>query len=231
MKLVGTFEKVFDWENNSQTDLSICIEIDKNMTLSDFLNKIQDEINIERYKMHCIELSYKYYNGIRWLNYHNELPYIIEQNTNIVRWSVNYSDIKLSDLLFTLRIENFIYLEIIPKGIGGLLFLNTIKEIWEIFIGSISSIIFFVDAINSFKYIKDKLIKKKANPVSFVTYIFSKDKWNLHELSESTLVDKENLKNILKGLGYKWDKEKLLYVKTEKSKIIYKKIINIDYKN
>lgn len=229
VQLIGKFRKVFDWKNNIETDLEICIDVEYNITLKDYLNEVQNNIDEDRFNVYCIELSHEYYNNISWLNNCNEVPFIIEKENNIVRWSVNYEKVKLIDLLNTLKIKDSIYLDIIPKGIGGVSFCETIKKIWEIFINSIGSIIFTVDAINSFKFIKDKLIKKKANPVSFITYIYNKDKWNLNELCESVSLDKENLRNILKGLGYKWNKKELLYEKTEESNIIYKKITEIEY--
>lgn len=64
-----------------------------------------------------------------------------------------------------------------------------------------------------------KLAKgNSSNEYEFVKNIFSKPMWNILELSNELSISEKSAKNLLVGFGYKWDRRKLLYVETEKTK-------------
>ncbi len=171
-----------------------------------------------------IAIAEQYYDGnIKFDEQY--LPYILNKN-RIVEWNVAYKDISVEDLLRTFESNNILKFDLLI-GMGGIRdVIYSIQQLWENFIKVAEPIVLLNDVVDILKKLKTILIKKRCKPQDLITYIYSKNAWNIYELSYQTEIDKENIKNLLKGLGYKWDRKLLLYVKTKKSKNIYNKMIN-----
>jgi len=74
----------------------------------------------------------------------------------------------------------------------------------------------------SYKFIK--WVRKKANKkqgpqqkteLEWVEFLLAKDEWNVSQLADALAVTKETAKNALKGFGYKWDRQKMLYIASD----------------
>lgn len=68
------------------------------------------------------------------------------------------------------------------------------------------------------KWLRNKLqSKQKKNEYTWIKFILSKDEWNISALSEELGLSANEVKGILKGFGYRWSAEKMLYVSTEET--------------
>lgn len=65
-------------------------------------------------------------------------------------------------------------------------------------------------------WIKNKF-NHKYTPNQFVQFVTSKELWNTHELAIKLSVSDKEAKDLLKGFGYKWNKEFSLYIKTDRT--------------
>lgn len=208
----------------------LLLDIDKRINLIELVSSIEETI-AQRDKikyMPCVDLSKSYYDEKTDYGEYT-LPYILNKN-QIIEWNVPYHKITIEDLIRTFNSKNILKFDILI-GIGGIeQFVESLLKIWDIFINVVTPIILVTDTINAFKNIKNFMVKKKCKPQYFIIYIYSKNSWNLDELSKQTEIEKENLKSILKGFGFRWDRESLKYVKTDKSEEIYIKLAD-DYKD
>jgi len=56
----------------------------------------------------------------------------------------------------------------------------------------------------------------------WISNILCKNSWNVYSLSQELSITEEETKKLLKGFGYDWDSQKMLYVATEKTVILRK---------
>ena len=210
-------------------DKNVTINIDSEEYLDEVISHIEKIImKKEKYDfIPHVGISEEYYN----IFIEDQiLPYILNMNGEI-EWHVPYNKVKTEDLCRTFNINDEVHIDVLI-GIGGVDDLITsIIKLWDIFIKIITPLIMLKDTVEVFNCIKTFLTKKKCKPIYFISYIYSKDSWNLYELSKQTNIEKDNLKKILKGLGYEWDKKALVYKKTEKSKKIFEEIQRKIYDN
>jgi len=80
-----------------------------------------------------------------------------------------------------------------------------------------------VAVIGSAPFVFIKWLRKKChasnsiNERQVVRTILSKDRWNLSELSEQISFTKEETRSLLKGFGYVWNPQGMLYVSIKQS--------------
>lgn len=99
-------------------------------------------------------------------------------------------------------------------GFGGL---------WEIiypYLDAIGTILGIVElGIEFGKWLKKKFEYYYA-PKNFMSFITECDSWSSNELASKLNIKKDEAKHLLKGFGYEWDNEKLLYCSTKRTKAI-----------
>ncbi len=66
------------------------------------------------------------------------------------------------------------------------------------------------------KWIRSKLNEQKErNEFAWIKFIIAKDEWNTSILAQELGLSEEETKRILKGFGYMWNSQKMLYVSSE----------------
>jgi len=66
------------------------------------------------------------------------------------------------------------------------------------------------------KWVRKKFQSKKGKDEYIcIQYVLKKDAWNVSELSESLSISNEQAKDLLRGIGFVWNRHKMLYVSTE----------------
>jgi|GEM_PF-2841318 len=70
----------------------------------------------------------------------------------------------------------------------------------------------------------NKKFSKKYTPKQFTEKITDKELWNYHELALKLDISDDEAKKLLKGFGYKWNRNFSLYCKTDKTVDIIKKV-------
>lgn len=65
-------------------------------------------------------------------------------------------------------------------------------------------------------WIKRKF-SQRYSPDEFISLVTSKELWNSHELSMKLAITNEEAKDLLKGLGYKWNRTFAMFVKTDRT--------------
>ncbi len=163
----------------------------------------------------------KYNNGNCYnLGYH-QLPYII--SNGIVEWYPNIDQINVIDFVntFNFSIENE-YLDIYvlyPQAGGPDIYLKII-DLWNIIypvldkIGTVFGVWF--GFLSFGKWLRYRF-KKKVEPNILIDFIISHESWNHFEFAKLLKISPNNAKNLLKGFGYKWNKNTQLYCKTTKT--------------
>lgn len=185
------------------------VQINDKTTLKDvFIKSKEVHADVSKY----YRLSGKYY-------YNKErLPYIKNEN-NLIVWEPYYNQVKVIDFILTHDIkDNTIYADtgIIQAGGVGL---KEIIQLWEEYLPIIEQISTFFGLVGGVvgfgKFLRGIFVDKKKElipPHSLFDFILERDKWNHYELAESLAIEIEDSKNLLQGLGYKWDKSKKMYV-------------------
>ncbi|KGM97210.1 hypothetical protein Z968_04195 [Clostridium novyi A str. 4552] len=204
------------------------MEINDKTTLKDiFINSQQGNADVSKY----YNLSSRYYYNS------NVLPYI-KKTDNTVIWEPSYNEIKVIDFIFTHNIQdNIIYADTgIPQAGGP--DLKDFIQLWNEYYDVISQIVTLFGFVNGVlkigkffeKVFIDKFKNKKILPPQGVfDLILSKKQWNHNELSQNLDIDKEDAKNILKLLGYKWDNSRKLYIQQRDPKEIIDKLSKVKF--
>ena len=143
-------------------------------------------------------------------------PYIVTKNNELI-WNVAYKDARVIDFFNTHQIvDGIIFAEIGIVQAGGI-GLKEIVELWresQVFYYNIAVYITICSVVPKIiNTIKGFFINRGIPPQSVFDFIYSKDEWNHHELSEYLGIDKQHTKDILNGLGYEWNNSRKTYVK------------------
>lgn len=162
------------------------------------------------------------------------IKYIISKETNSVLWNVPFDKVKIIDYVNTYSEVPTIFRE--PKNIGAAGF--DWLEIWNRFIevlpilficlGYIDTCVDAYDNMKRFKNYVKKTDKECEIPFTIYTldsFIFSRDKWNVKELSELLRVEKDIAEFQLKARGYEYDRHYQMYVLNMDKKHIYDEMI------
>lgn len=152
-----------------------------------------------------------------------KLPYLISGEK--INYNVSYDDAKMVDFLRTHAIgENKIKVVSGMIQAGGPEFLIDIES-WELVINVISGVIGFslkdliLTLYNRFK-------KNKIKPQIAFDLILSNEVISSAKLASQLDVEKETAKQLLKGLGYKYDNRRQSYVKGKESEQIERALKN-----
>ena len=170
----------------------------ENTTIQDLLDATQPYA--------CLSL---YYNLSKTYCFNEHFfPYIITVDNKIM-WNLSYMDTRVIDFIYTHQIDDgIIFAEVGMVQAGGMGF-KEIAELWQdiqIFIGYLANCIANIkDLLIIIDKIKDYYIKKNIPPQSVLDLIYSKDEWNLYQISEHLGLPVDHGKHLLKGLGYKWN--------------------------
>ena len=69
------------------------------------------------------------------------------------------------------------------------------------------------------KWVRNKIKSNSNNDeYAWVRGVLNNESWNISELSEKFDLTEEQAKNLLKGFGYVWDRQKMLYVASDTTK-------------
>lgn len=161
-------------------------------------------------------------------HYFGSSPYILRDNTVI--WSVKLSDCTLNELLDTYTTCNLIITN--EGGLGCVYIPEFIHNIYNIY-SDYKEIIEFAYITGNFILGIFKVINKLNNFVaskgvkrkSIYDSTYLKDYWNLVEHSECFDLKKEESRNLLKYLGYKYNKSSQRYEVNHINKKHIKKVM------
>lgn len=92
--------------------------------------------------------------------------------------------------------------------------------------GAITGVAAITSASLAFtKWMRNKLQEKEnEDEYTWVKFILSKEEWSVSALSGKLDLSEDEAKRMLKGFGYKWNPQKMLYESTENTQ----KLRNID---
>ena len=200
------------------------INVDNTATILDLFNALRT--NDKDISNICLDNA-KYYKVLD-SNYNEKVPYVIVNNK--IYWSCEYDQVRLSDFFSTHGISDYSIhiLHGMPceGGIGDI----DINYLWDLYIKIFLTIQLSQPLISwiSFrlKKIKRYFLRKKVSPGAVFSLIYSKEQWNVHELSALTGIDKNSIKILLKVCRYNWDPNNMVYRKTEESDEIIDKLNN-----
>lgn len=65
------------------------------------------------------------------------------------------------------------------------------------------------------KWVRNSIIPNRKDEYIWVQNVISKDEWNVAMLSDHLSIPIDQAKLLLKGFGYVWDAQRMLYIKTE----------------
>lgn len=185
------------------------VEIKDSTTLSELFEKASNNIaDVSKYYF----ISGKYYQNL------DILPYVICSD-NKIKWEVPYHIINVNDFLKTHDInDNIIKADtgITQSGGPGL---KDFFQLWNEYYPIIDQIATVFGLTGFGIWIRSLFINKKIPPHGIFDLILSRNIWNHHELSELLEISQEDTKNILKGLGYKWDNVKKAYTHNDRNSI------------
>lgn len=148
------------------------------------------------------------------------LPYIINSN-NKVEWDISYENSKVIDFLNTHEIEVVKATYGYPQA-GGPGF-KDITEIWNLIypiVDTFVTVYGFGEIISGAGKWLYSLFNKKNEclcPQAHFDFLFSKEKWNHHELATYLDISADKAKELLRLFGYQYDKSKCLYVQQPQS--------------
>jgi hypothetical protein len=203
------------------------INVDNTATILDLFNALRT--NDKDISNICLDNA-KYYKVLD-SNYNEKVPYVIVNNK--IYWSCEYDQVRLSDFFSTHGISDYSIhiLHGMPceGGIGDI-DINYLWDLWDLYIKIFLTIQLSQPLISwiSFrlKKIKRYFLRKKVSPGAVFSLIYSKEQWNVHELSALTGIDKNSIKILLKVCRYNWDPNNMVYRKTEESDEIIDKLNN-----
>jgi hypothetical protein len=183
------------------------IPVNDDATMSELLEALEN---------HSADVSRYYRLSSPYCYYTNSFPYILSRE-NMLIWNLPFNETRITDFLHTHQITNdTIRVDIGEPQAGG----SGIKEIidlWQEFQSFIENlavyITIFVGVPEIIKKIRSKFIKKNIPPHSVLDYIFSNEEIDHKQLACLLKVDEEDIRLLMKGLGYQWDKSKKLYRK------------------
>lgn len=144
-------------------------------------------------------------------------PYIFMGNR--IRFNVLFQETTVSDFLKTHNICNgeiHIKTGIAQAGGPGFLPWDTIWEVLnKIAIICTISGLSVLSVKSIFDGIRSRFVKKEIPPHALYDIIFARSYWNHNELAELLDIPKEETKSLLKGFGYVYDRQKMMYVPGE----------------
>lgn len=180
-----------------------------------------------------LELDRYYFIGPEFGMFSNELPYL--QVNNRVLWNVQYEEAKVVDFVQThgLKQNDKIYFSVgmIQAGGPGIkLIMDLWKECYPILdqFATTVAILGFTVKFSTWLKIICGFSKRKTPPTAFFDFITRKDTWNPHELASMLRLNSSEARHLLKGLGYEWDKNTMLYCKTAITEELIKGIQEIN---
>lgn len=190
-------------------------QFDENTTILD----MKEKLNIEN---NAIEFP-KYNAGpMRTCLFEGVFPYI--ERKGRIYCDVNINDVKIVELLNTMKITDVIEFDYNFDGIGGG---HIIVQIIENVIKAAGVFSNLKDVYDFASYIERKISKKgltnnrylkKHNVFSIESFIFSELSWNHFILAEKLDISPEKAKLLLKVFGYNWDNSKKLFYITKENK-------------
>ncbi|MBQ2643177.1 MAG: hypothetical protein IJF94_05175 [Eubacterium sp.] len=158
---------------------------------------------------------------------YGKMPYVLVDGK--LQWDVQFRDVTVRQFINTYNIvDGKINVKTGYPAVSGA-GLAMVDDVWNCFLNdilpaiiSICEIINATDVIKrSFVSLRNKL-KKEQNkdvfPDAITDAIYRKNAWNHYELSEELDNEVEDAKNLLKGLGYSWDRTRLLFVISDDDK-------------
>lgn len=158
-------------------------------------------------------------------------PYIINSNGKVC-WDIYYEKATVLEFLYTHDIEDRV-LEAKTgyTQAGGPGFLD-ISQIWSAIYPIIDQFVNVVGLISIIgsagKWVHSLCNKKEISPQSYFDFIFSRNKWNHFELAEHLDINYEDAKQLLKILGYTYDRSKMIYNKQPCSDELREKLSKIN---
>ncbi len=183
------------------------IDINYDMTMSELLEALEDP-SADVSKYYNLSSPYCYFMDV--------FPYILTKE-NVLIWNSPFDKTKIADFLYTHHItDNTIMVDVGEPQAGGS-GIKDIIELWQEFQPFIESlarhITIFVGVPELIKRIRLKFIKEQIPPQSVLDYVFSNEELDHKQLASLLKLDEEEAKQLIKGLGYEWDKSKKLYRK------------------
>lgn len=158
---------------------------------------------------------------------YEKLPYVLVDGK--MQWDVQFMDVTVRQFINTYNIvDGKINVKTGYPAVSGA-GLAMVDDVWNCFLNdilpaiiSICEIINATDVIKrSFVSLRNKL-KKEQNvdvfPDAITDAIYRKNTWNHYELSKELGNDVKEAKYLLKGLGYSWDRTRLLYIISDDDK-------------
>lgn len=164
---------------------------------------------------------------------YGKMPYVLVDGK--LQWDVQFRDVTVRQFIGTYNIvDGKINVKTGYPAVSGA-GLTMLDDVWKLFLDDIlPAIIDICEIVNACDVIKRIFVSlrnkvreeqgKDVFPDAFTDAIYRKNAWNHFELSKELGKEVEETKNLLKGLGYSWDRKKLLYVISEEDK---KEIIKI----
>ncbi len=173
------------------------VELNDESTFEDLVECLIEKNLLNQGRIDCDNLY-----EIKSLRYSwNNLLYIISDGKVI--WEPNDYDVKLKDLFKTYDLKDYTIL--IKHGreieIGGLEVIYMIDAIWDLVLKVVQTGILIVGLR---KWIAYKRLRKETkkdgtlyiNPTAVLSFILSRDRWNINELMSLTEFDKDTSKGL-----------------------------------
>lgn len=158
-------------------------------------------------------------------------PYIIDCNGKI-RWNSTYSETKVIEFLKTHKIENnYIEAKIwfpLAGGPGAMDLIDIWKLVYPVLEEFVTCYGLISIAGKGYCWIKSLFKTDIVPPHTYFDLIYSRSLWNHFELAETLDIDSAKAKEMLKVLGYEYDRKKLMFVQQPSSHVLREKISKIN---
>ena len=175
---------------------------------------------------------YKYITLKPYIYYHErKLPYIYN-GTEII-WFQDFDNTRVIDFIKTYKTD-IIYAVGFNDGIGGDggIILLEISEMWQQLYPIFEDISVVLGIIGGGRALANwikSLFTKKVPPIAIFELINSRDFWNHQEFAELLNINKDDSKQLLKAIGFEWNRKMRMYIKTKKTLELIDKIANVQW--
>ena len=184
------------------------IDVDEKTTIPDLFSKLKiyrGDLSV------CYPLSGAYY------RYRQTLPFLFVDSA--IQYDVPYADAKVIDLVNTIAFYDKKIQVLSNYPLAGGLANPDIIALWDsVFpiLNQIAVVYTISQASSDFIKLLCSIFKKqKKTPNTIFDIVYSRTQWNHHDLAERLAVEPEKAKELLKLLGYTFDRKKMRYVQSE----------------
>lgn len=186
-----------------------------------------------------LDLS-RYYTQPKASTILTSLPFIISDGRAL--WAVPLDQVTLSSFFQTHGITDATIHLSIPMCAGGV-GASEIVHAWQMLFPIADQVVTGAGliglALGAAKWVRGRLHQPKelpdnlqaVHPNHFISLVLSRERWNAFDLAELVQVDRDCAAHWLKALRYKWDRTRIMYVRTEATDALVKQFENALIRN